>query len=929
MAADGSIVIQMRADGKSALEELRKAEQGLLNIQNAAERAQEAITVAEQRLATAAANKQAAETRAAETQARLDAQRAEIDAEKAKLAEMQQQTKELALQQKEQEKATAAVEQARKAVQFFREEDRVLTEGSPQEQLAFIEQYSDMLKAAADGKITFESVNEELQKQQANLDAIKARIDELTAATQGKDALGEQIKANEENLKDLENEWKGVQREVDRYAQEIEKANDSIQAQQELLSQLLSEEQARTEEVARAQAEFEEIQSDLDYYMPRTRIQLNIIHRIVRRIGSYFRRVFIFSVITSALRSIRAGLAGLLKQNTQLQESLARLKGTLLSAFAPIWQAVEPLLIRAVDLIERAAAGVSEVIAHIFGATREAAAEAAEAMYNQVKQTQDLEKATKKAGKAAKTAEADFDQLHKLNISDENTEETPKITFETETPEWAKALAGWIDDVRDRVQKIIDTGLFDKILEDAKKIGSKIIDLIKAILPVAGDLILKFLDFVAENADTLLPYIEAIGLAFLTWKLSRMLFTDLRTCTALALSVAGAFLLASGYMDAWKNGLNGENLTKTLLGIALIVGALAIRFKITGFAIGLLLGGIALIVLGLKDWIEKGYATNEAMAALTLGILAVGAAIAILTHSFIPLIVAAAVAAVALIIANWDKIKAFFKKLWESIKETAEKAWGKITSVFEKAWEGITGVFTRAGNGIKTITGNIVGGIKQKINEAFQAITDWGTRVQKRAEERTTSLLNLWHRFTSALSDRWRDFKQGWADLFQAIADGARRFKEDFVGIWRGIWDGIKNIINNIIGGAETMLNAIREGLAGIVGGIMSLPTKLLDAAGIGFISVSSTTTRLPRLAQGAVIPANREFLAVLGDQKAGTNIEAPLTTIEQALRNVLQEQGGGDMTVVVQMGSEKIAEKVIKHINQLSRARGSSVIRV
>ena len=49
---------------------------------------------------------------------------------------------------------------------------------------------------------------------------------------------------------------------------------------------------------------------------------------------------------------------------------------------------------------------------------------------------------------------------------------------------------------------------------------------------------------------------------------------------------------------------------------------------------------------------------------------------------------------------------------------------------------------------------------------------------------------------------------------------------------------------------------------------------------------------QIPKLAQGAVIPPNREFLAVLGDQKSGTNIEAPLSTIEQALRNVLAEQG-------------------------------------
>ena len=51
----------------------------------------------------------------------------------------------------------------------------------------------------------------------------------------------------------------------------------------------------------------------------------------------------------------------------------------------------------------------------------------------------------------------------------------------------------------------------------------------------------------------------------------------------------------------------------------------------------------------------------------------------------------------------------------------------------------------------------------------------------------------------------------------------------------------------------------------------------------------------LPHLASGAVISPNNEFLAVLGDQKAGTNIEAPLSTIKQALAEVLAERGGAN----------------------------------
>ena len=89
-------------------------------------------------------------------------------------------------------------------------------------------------------------------------------------------------------------------------------------------------------------------------------------------------------------------------------------------------------------------------------------------------------------------------------------------------------------------------------------------------------------------------------------------------------------------------------------------------------------------------------------------------------------------------------------------------------------------------------------------------------------------------------------------------------------------------------------------------------------------------TTPIPALARGAVIPANKEFLAVLGDQKHGTNIEAPLTTIEEAVANVMAKinatggiGGNKDITirVPIYLDGKVLYEAVIKQgkINQMS----------
>ena len=71
----------------------------------------------------------------------------------------------------------------------------------------------------------------------------------------------------------------------------------------------------------------------------------------------------------------------------------------------------------------------------------------------------------------------------------------------------------------------------------------------------------------------------------------------------------------------------------------------------------------------------------------------------------------------------------------------------------------------------------------------------------------------------------------------------------------------------------------------------------------------------IPRLAQGAVIPPNREFLAVLGDQKQGTNIETPLSTMVQAFKQALSESGyaggGGQHTIILELDRQQFGRAV------------------
>lgn len=161
---------------------------------------------------------------------------------------------------------------------------------------------------------------------------------------------------------------------------------------------------------------------------------------------------------------------------------------------------------------------------------------------------------------------------------------------------------------------------------------------------------------------------------------------------------------------------------------------------------------------------------------------------------------------------------------------------------------------------------------------------------------------------------------QGFIDFFTGV----------FTGDWEKAWEGIKNVA---IGAVNILISIVNSMISLVVSGLNMLRFDVPEwIPGIGGRSVGfniQNYPQIPYLAQGAVIPPNREFLAILGDQKSGTNIEAPLSTIEQALRNVLAEQGGSGGDIVIKFTGDLaqlariLAPEVTREQRSTSRALG------
>lgn len=139
-----------------------------------------------------------------------------------------------------------------------------------------------------------------------------------------------------------------------------------------------------------------------------------------------------------------------------------------------------------------------------------------------------------------------------------------------------------------------------------------------------------------------------------------------------------------------------------------------------------------------------------------------------------------------------------------------------------------------------------------------------------------------------ALIDGFKTMFGGFADFVGGVFSGdMERAAEGFKNIWRGAFNIIASILNGLLNLIELGLNAIQIDVPEWV--------PLIGGRHFGF---NVSLPKIPYLAQGAVIPPNREFLAVLGDQNTGTNIEAPLETIKQALAEVMSQYGHGDINI-------------------------------
>ena len=204
----------------------------------------------------------------------------------------------------------------------------------------------------------------------------------------------------------------------------------------------------------------------------------------------------------------------------------------------------------------------------------------------------------------------------------------------------------------------------------------------------------------------------------------------------------------------------------------------------------------------------------------------------------------------------------FFVGLWANISTWAVDAWNRIVAVF-------TGVAT-------WFNQNVI----QPVAGFFTDLWDGFSNAAKQAWEGVKSVF-------SKMTGFFKDiFTKAWDSVVGVFSVAG----EIFTNIKDGILTAFKSIVNGIIKGLNSAISVPFNGINFALEKIKNINILgLTPFSGLKTINVP----QIPYLAKGAVLPANRPFLAVVGDQRHGTNVEAPLATIQQAVALVLEDHSG------------------------------------
>lgn len=625
-----------------------------------------------------------------------------------------------------------------------------------------------------------------------------------------------------------------------------------------------------------------------------------------KRIAGIVKSALIFSLLYKVMQAVVKLFQNILMSDEEFRQDWEELKAALYTAAYPIINLIVPAIKYIVQQVRDWAVSIGKVAAALQGMSYSELVDQAKASKEAADNYADMEKSSKKTADNVKKQLASFDDIQILSSGNEEEQGANGAGFES--------------------LKEYDTSGEKSMLDDLMKaIGGALIA-VGLILLFHGQL--------------------AWGIGFII---------------AGAVGIAAATLADDSVSQKVKDELSNALL---IVGVvAVVIGILLCMAQQWGLGIGLLVLGVSSIVAPIAlnwDGIKEQLQTSFGGWLVLGGVIAIALGILLCFTQFLPLgiglIVLGAGAVVAPIVANWDAIT---ERLHNFFTENAGLITGASIGLIVL---GILLCFTpMIGLGIGLIVAGAAG-LAGVVAVNWNAIIDWVKGAWETTKQwiatygglvlgiilvltgvaapfgfaliaDSVSSLGkgekpaLWNSILDSIKTTWKNVKAYWNANIANV--WTLKFWLDLAKIaGNGLIGGFELAINGIISMFEKMINWIVDGLNKIS---FDIPDWLggghfginLPRANLGRVSI-------PRLAQGAVIPPNREFLAVLGDQKQGTNIEAPLQTIVDAFNIALSQNGGanrGNTEVILEIDGREFGRAVVEQGNRENRRIGTRLV--
>lgn len=551
--------------------------------------------------------------------------------------------------------------------------------------------------------------------------------------------------------------------------------------------------------------------------------------KMSKHIATLAKRIFVFSLITAALRKIKDYMWEAIKTNDEAMAAVARLKGALMTLAQPIINVVIPAFTLMVNVITRIVNAISRLVSLLFGTTIQKSAQGAKALNDQKKGIEGVGKAAKEANRYL----ADFDEL---NVMDD----------QSGTDGGGGGASGGIEPDFSSVVGIVSDGL--------------------------------------TTVATLFTGIALLAIgAILT-------FSGANIPLGIGMMVLGAMAIYAAY--AGDDGAGAKLLVETGLAAIMVslgpmIAILGVVLIMTGFipvGIGLLIAGIALFAAG-EVALNWDLLKTNVVAALGKMLVDISQYVALfgLLLLFVPGMQAWGVGLIAAGIALFaaGQVMIDWKLLGTNLVAGLVDVFKKISP-----YVAMLGVLLLFVPGLQAIgIGLIVAGLGMFV---FSAIAPNWDYIGDKLKEIWENIKNWWN------TDVAKFFtKEWWANLGRKVIDG--------------LLSGLQNAWNAIVSWVQSAVDWISNAFSSVVnfftgGDGTSTQSSVSSQSAVNMQAMPALRAiDVPALARGAVIPPNREFMAVLGDQKSGTNIEAPLSTIQEAVAQAFTEMAPAFALAIVQ----------------------------